>query len=502
MSRRAPRASTNPMPASSKYHRISHTKSRRGCFACKSRRVKCDEEQPICGACSVRGDECNYPPAHETRRGPVRRDATSDHGRNPGLIPPEVHAIPIRPLDFHVPRTISTPDPDPNGEARESWTMHDMNLLQHYILRTSKKMSFSPGKILVWECIIPDIAAKDTFLMHLLLALAGLDILTSNDSRRRNISHTTELHALVEHHQKGLQGLQEKLATGGDANAEAAFAGSMLIVAFAFASLGISSLCVEPQISQPLEKPQIHWMRLVRGITSIAQQFWVALKLSRLRPLLQYNNANEDWKLLGSEPPTAPLRSIQSQSLSAFALGARQAISNLRGFLSTLRATVTSGDYNTAPSPTSSTSPGSNGNPDPDQLFTAQDHAITVAEDLYMRILYVLHLHRIEPSPSHHDIQAEMEDAAISSWPHLVSDAFISSLDADHSPDIPTGFSFAILAHLYLLLTLLDGLWYLRGNFRIEIKKANALVAELDSPELAGLMAWVMDVVGLQVDTS
>ncbi|KAH7126161.1 fungal Zn binuclear cluster domain-containing protein [Dactylonectria macrodidyma] len=37
-----------------------HTKSRRGCVNCKTRRVKCDEAKPACAACTRRGDECTY----------------------------------------------------------------------------------------------------------------------------------------------------------------------------------------------------------------------------------------------------------------------------------------------------------------------------------------------------------------------------------------------------------------------------------------------------------
>ncbi len=39
-----------------------HQKSRKGCFSCKRRRVKCSEEMPRCRACRRIGLDCEYPP--------------------------------------------------------------------------------------------------------------------------------------------------------------------------------------------------------------------------------------------------------------------------------------------------------------------------------------------------------------------------------------------------------------------------------------------------------
>lgn len=397
--------------------------------------------------------------------------------------------------------------------------MHDLNLLQHYILHTSKKLSLNPGKVLVWERVIPDIAGKNAFLMHLLIALAGLDTLTNQQPNEQMYANSdaAKLQTLVEHHQMGLQGLQAQLAAVEDTNAEVLVAGSMLIVGFAFGSLRVGNLDLltnrpqsasteehtSPGTPRRFDKPHIQWLQLVRGASFIVQDSWAALKLSRLRPLLLFNNANEDWKLLGPEPlPTSvPPGCVRSQSICAFALGASRAISRLKEFLNSLKSTGCEiGDGNIQ-SPISGTSPGSNGNPQLDELFAAQDQAIAVAEQMYHRIIYVLQLQRIEPSSSDRDIHAEMEDAAIASWPGLVPQAFISSLDSHPNPDIPIGFSFIILAHLYLLLTLPDHLWYLGKHFGTEIKKIHGLIAELGDSRLCSLMSWPMNVLSLQTDT-
>lgn len=92
-----------------------------------------------------------------------------------------LHGAPIPPLDFDVPDA-RTPNHDVDTN---SLNMHDLNLLQHYMLHTSKNMSLNSRKNLVWERVIPEIAAKNAFLMHLLLALASLDLFTTQTHDER-----------------------------------------------------------------------------------------------------------------------------------------------------------------------------------------------------------------------------------------------------------------------------------------------------------------------------
>lgn len=429
-------------------------------------------------------------------------------------IPSSLPDASIHPLDFNVPESRAA---NPELGTRDL-NMHDLNLLQHYLLHTSKNLSLHPRKILVWERVITEIASNNPFLMHLLLALAGLDILTSQkpDQRTAMTSDAIKMQSLVEHHQKGLQGLQEKLTSIEKTSAEVLFAGSMLIVGFAFGSLRIENLDLSAQTSQVSRKnisqgsphrfevPPLEWLRLVRGVSSIARHSWKTLKLGRLRPLLMFSNANEDWKLLGPDhvPSAVSLHYMRSEQLSAFALGAPEAISSLREFLSTLKATMLEVGDGVGTSQISGSSPEYDGIHQLGDVFEAQNQAIDVAEQMYMRVIYVLELQRIETSSSDRDIQVEIEDAAITAWPHLVPEIFISSLDSNHGPEILTGLSFTILAHLYLLLTLLDDLWYLGKNFGAEITKINALVVGLGDSSLLKLMEWPVNVAGFNSKSS
>ncbi|KAL5882717.1 hypothetical protein ACKVWC_001721 [Pyricularia oryzae] len=61
--------------------RLYHKKSRTGCFRCKGRRVKCDEQRPACGGCSRHMVECVYPPPATATTEEPRRDASASTRR-------------------------------------------------------------------------------------------------------------------------------------------------------------------------------------------------------------------------------------------------------------------------------------------------------------------------------------------------------------------------------------------------------------------------------------
>jgi hypothetical protein len=52
------RTRNKPMP------RKGHTKSRKGCFNCKRRKVKCQESRPMCENCNKAELTCEYPKTH------------------------------------------------------------------------------------------------------------------------------------------------------------------------------------------------------------------------------------------------------------------------------------------------------------------------------------------------------------------------------------------------------------------------------------------------------
>ncbi|KAJ5196980.1 C6 finger domain protein [Penicillium cf. viridicatum] len=424
---------------------------------------------------------------------------------------PTPQGLQICPLDFNATLNATTD----LHRLKSSLNMYDLKLLQHYILHTSKRMTLHPEKALVWERIITDIASEAEYLMHLLLALAGLDVLTTHSNISNQTKHNNSLiQIVIKHHQKGLKGLQQGIHSIGASNLEDLLTGTLLINAFAFASLRVRELNHSTEDLQHYptmndipeivpdnnRKPQSQWLYLIRGTSSILTHSWMHLRRCRLRSLLVFNKANEDWEHFRSElnDPIELSSGILSTRLSAFVSNASQAICDLRAFLNALKATIAPplDDNNSAFFPT----PGSNMSPanSTHYLLQDQDRAIEVVEMMYMRILYVLSLRRTgaqDSSESDLEIQTEIEDAAVASWPTLVGEGFILSLDSDSVHGSAQGLSLTILSHLYLTLALLDKIWYFDGTFDLEIKKIAAFVNQNADVELVELMKWPMHVI-------
>lgn len=398
--------------------------------------------------------------------------------------------------------------------------MGDLTLLQHYLLHTSKKMTLKKIKSVVWEHVIPELAAANEFLMHLVLALAGLDILTLENTHDGNVqksscvsmcSNASRLQSIMEHHQQGLVGLQEALCATSEPDAEALLAGSMLVVGFAFASFGIRDL--DPSIAVPQDSttpcpaspyplpdfgpPQIQWLHLVRGVTSILCQFWPTLRTCRLRSLLFNNNANDDWKIYETKlrSNTTPSEDIRSRRLQRFAAGANRAITALRDQIGRLHL---SGIFleDAVGSPFSTTPHSDQSGTREKASINLHEQAIGVVQNFYMRILFVMQLKVIGSQCSADlELQAELEDAALSGWPQLLSDEFISSLDLCGQVDTSQGLSFVILAHLYLTVAISEELWYCGKRVDIEIYRIRSVIAGLDDANLNALMEWPMHVI-------
>lgn len=77
--------------------KLFHLKSRDGCQMCKSRRIKCDEVHPACGACARHGVFCEYSTTIRFAGGPKRTRSEPRRKNSPARLSPmstnEDHAI-------------------------------------------------------------------------------------------------------------------------------------------------------------------------------------------------------------------------------------------------------------------------------------------------------------------------------------------------------------------------------------------------------------------------
>ncbi|KAL2830997.1 hypothetical protein BJY01DRAFT_226796 [Aspergillus pseudoustus] len=474
-----------PFKAAQKRLRATHTKSRRGCYTCKSRRVKCDEVKPICGACALRGESCGFP-RDESR--PPRREREGPPGRQQ---PRAVYydASPHA-LEFDLP-----PGPALHGQPSagpQSLNMFDLQLLSHFMVHTSKNMSLVSPRQAVWQTVVPSLAARNEFLMHLLLALAGLDYLHPDRAGRTNASQDDpstaaameqHLQTVVGHHQRGLQGFRSQLSALSPSNCHEVFAGSLLLVGFAFASLRVRNWSDSHlALVAPLLTPRLDWMYLIRGLTAVVRECWPTLRMGPLRELLQYPGATEDWKMYPDAMFTsiAPPRAC-SPRISRFCQGAYNALCNLKVLAGSTPSPMMDDDQE--------------GLSPQDAVLVAAKDGLDLLESIYMRILYVLQYTRDDEGiRTSLELQADMENAAVMGWPQALSAEFLATLrDFNEAPDL----SLVILGHFYLALALFEGVWFLNHAFDEDIGKIYTLVQANGDGQHVSLMGWPVSVLGV-----
>ncbi|EPE08791.1 gal4-like transcriptional regulator [Ophiostoma piceae UAMH 11346] len=137
--------------------RRGHTKSRRGCFNCKRRRIKCQETRPACGHCQKTGLQCEYPMAPLVNHQPQ-------------------HQIPL-------------------------FSMQDMRFFQHFLMHCSPHHPL--GNESLWTHEIPCLSHNYDYLMHALLGMAASDLMQQDSSL---------VTAAMEHRLKAIRAIKRTLA--------------------------------------------------------------------------------------------------------------------------------------------------------------------------------------------------------------------------------------------------------------------------------------------------
>lgn len=107
--------------------RKGHTKSRRGCFNCKKRKIKCQENRPECDHCIKAGVRCEYPTST------IKIARESDESQSP------------------VPMVNMSGAP-----LVSSFTMEDLRFFHHFLIYGYPHLPL--GSDHVWVTRIPQIA--------------------------------------------------------------------------------------------------------------------------------------------------------------------------------------------------------------------------------------------------------------------------------------------------------------------------------------------------------
>ncbi|KAG7441556.1 uncharacterized protein BT62DRAFT_826715, partial [Guyanagaster necrorhizus] len=130
-----------------------HHKTRNGCKTCKKRKVKCDEELPMCKNCTRRGIECAW---SNTSQNDLLEPGTFTHAASSS--------------SENLPSTIS------NSTGTGSFDLLTLELIHHYATTTSHTLSPDPASENAWKTIAPKLAfdPKNQFLLYAILAISAL----------------------------------------------------------------------------------------------------------------------------------------------------------------------------------------------------------------------------------------------------------------------------------------------------------------------------------------
>ncbi|KAL3470359.1 hypothetical protein BJX99DRAFT_264290 [Aspergillus californicus] len=171
---------SNPQPRTIRLKR-PHTKSRRGCFNCKSRRIKCPETKQACANCIRRHLDCVYPADREWALSTQTNSQAQSQSQSPKLTDSQ--------------RISTTP-----------FTGDDLRFWHTFLVDARPYLPF--GDEGSWLSEIPAMAHDCPHLLHAILSLGASHcaLITPTGSQYHSVA--------IAHRGKALQSLSATLAKG------------------------------------------------------------------------------------------------------------------------------------------------------------------------------------------------------------------------------------------------------------------------------------------------
>ncbi|PSN71527.1 hypothetical protein BS50DRAFT_284688 [Corynespora cassiicola Philippines] len=141
--------------------RKTHTKSRRGCYQCKQRHAKCNEQHPRCGGCVRLDTHCTWPSLV---------DGCSTHHQT----------------EYHVPMLVEHrpfASPDIPATTGSDLQIDELRLLHHWTTKTCltlHPLQHQSPQVPVWQNEYVSIGFDHPFLLHGFLGLAAIHKIVSD----------------------------------------------------------------------------------------------------------------------------------------------------------------------------------------------------------------------------------------------------------------------------------------------------------------------------------
>lgn len=176
-----------------------HKKSRAGCKRCKIRKVKCDEERPICGACKRHNQECIYP--DPTPPAPRRESAASS---STGAPPPPAAGGQTTHLSSPTAASSDSPTPgttssvtlpetdDGTQPATEERRILELRLMHRYMQSFSDIFAGIHNNTVaeIWRDSVPAMAIHHPFLLHALYAVTTLHVIVTKEHANQDAQNS------------------------------------------------------------------------------------------------------------------------------------------------------------------------------------------------------------------------------------------------------------------------------------------------------------------------
>lgn len=272
-------SNTETRGKSNRNPRKAHRKSRQGCFQCKQRRIKCNEQRPSCYNCTRHELCCRFPSPINTRSNPINNSIHSE----PTQLHEHVAFADNRPLSAATTEAQSNTTQPPQQTAHsnlESNTgLADAELMYHYTLFTSITLGDNCTESSLnqlWQYQVPKLAFQHEFLFHGILSVAALHLAHLSPTRRAELYFKGSLHE-----QEALKSFQKALGAMDQSNCCALFTFSCLLVPIIF----VSKIRESNMSESPAE--MFDWIGLCQGGYSILKQYRAELENSFLEPLLR-----------------------------------------------------------------------------------------------------------------------------------------------------------------------------------------------------------------------
>ncbi|KAF2754341.1 hypothetical protein EJ05DRAFT_504432 [Pseudovirgaria hyperparasitica] len=251
--------------------RRPHGKSRNGCLRCKQQRKKCDEIKPSCSRCVAYGYTCCYPQAKSSQKSLVRLkrqvlDGISTRSSTRELSILKEYAT--KPQSFG---RIDTPTP--LAESFGFFGATELVLFGDYITRTGRLVAFDQDELYVLQVGVPNLALRSRPLMASVLAFSGVSRCfqlaqgkSVTQAIMNRIVHTLELAG--QHYQIALREMQVAALEPGCYDIVLANAALMVMYGLADQSLRIrlAMMTIEGKTEPDsrVQPGQGDWMMLVR----------------------------------------------------------------------------------------------------------------------------------------------------------------------------------------------------------------------------------------------